>query len=479
MSISRNSKFSLIVHSCKGKVIEGPFRNGIGFKIGGAKEPVTDIPLMQVEMEVEGARGNKFTAKGAMTAMQLWVITSARECVEAGQQFSVEEVKETLAAVFLRICDWVNENGPKAGCLHPVEHYLNWREEFQRIAAEYAAEKGWNGLPKMVGLVCSAAIDAALLDGLGLTSNRNPMKAFNIISLGTDLSRRVSQITDGMPLSGCLLSEPRTSIPRWHTHGIGNPVEEGEVEVRAGDNRPDFLRAYLEQGARNIKTKVNGNRENDLAALRSIDAALGEGEFSIWLDFNEAAPSVDYVVELLERLRDGDDADQRIFARIECVEQPFPREHLTNAEYKVHRIVELKPCAADESLGNYEDVQLIKDAGYNVLAVKACKGIIETLLCVALGRKLGMKLAIMDLTVYSHALIQSLNLAAWLKFDGMEIAEGVPLKIEANGIQFLGDEAFYRDVPEALLSSFGLDGNGDIPLEAIASTRGFFTPSGS
>jgi hypothetical protein len=94
----------------------------------------------------------------------------------------------------------------------------------------------------------------------------------------------------------------------------------------------------------------------------------------------------------------------------------------------MHAVSKLVPVVIDESLTDVESLLLAREQGYTGVALKACKGISQSLLLAAAARHLGMFLCVQDLTCPGASLILSAGLAAHVK--------GVAA-IEANSRQYI------------------------------------------
>ncbi|MFN9911211.1 MAG: hypothetical protein ACK53L_01425, partial [Pirellulaceae bacterium] len=116
---------------------------------------------------------------------------------------------------------------------------------------------------------------------------------------------------------------------------------------------------------------------------------------SFSLDFNEACPNEDYVIDFIERI---DRLSRTAIERLQYIEQPSHRDLKSRKEVTMHRVSRLKPVVIDESLVDMESLLTARQLGYTGIALKACKGISESLLMAAAARHFGMFLCVQDLT---------------------------------------------------------------------------------
>jgi L-alanine-DL-glutamate epimerase-like enolase superfamily enzyme len=136
---------------------------------------------------------------------------------------------------------------------------------------------------------------------------------------------------------------------------------------------------------------------------------LGVSAWHYSLDFNERCPHVDYLTEMLRKLRERAPAG---FDRVQYVEQPTARDLRSQPHNRMHEAAKLKPVVIDESLTDLESLLLAREMGYTGAALKACKGQSQSLLMAAAAQKLGMFLFVQDLSCPGASLIHSAGLAA-------------------------------------------------------------------
>jgi len=96
-------------------------------------------------------------------------------------------------------------------------------------------------------------------------------------------------------------------------------------------------------------------------------------------------------------------------------------------ENKMHRAAAIKPVVIDESLVDFESLQLSRSMGYSGVALKACKGHAEALLMGAAALKYGMFLCVQDLTCPGASFLHSASLSARIP---------TVAAIEGNGRQY-------------------------------------------
>jgi len=159
--------------------------------------------------------------------------------------------------------------------------------------------------------------------------------------------------------------------------------------------------------------------------VRGAQRVRGARDWKYSLDFNEGCPNVDYLLDVLHRVRTATPAG---FDRILYVEQPTARNLEQDRGNVMHEAAKLLPVVIDESLTDLESLLLAREMGYSGVALKACKGQSQATLMAAAAQKFGMFLCVQDLTCPGASLVQSAGLAARVPGNA---------GIEANARQFV------------------------------------------
>ena len=215
-----------------------------------------------------------------------------------------------------------------------------------------------------------------------------------------------------------VLREPKPRMPLYHLVGALDPLDDGEVTKPVGDGLPDTLPQWIRfNGLTHLKIKLNGDDLAwDVERVSEVDRIASETQrelgVSAWyysLDFNERCPNVEYLLELLRKLRERAPAG---FDRMQYIEQPTARDLRAHPQNRMHEAAKLKPVVIDESLTDLESLLLAREMGYTGAALKACKGQSQSLLMAAAAQKLGMFLCVQDLPCPGASLIHSAGLAA-------------------------------------------------------------------
>lgn len=372
-------------------------------KFGG--RTVTECCLLNVECEVATREGQISRGFGSMPLSNTWAFPSA---ILAYDQTLA--AMTTLAGRFVAICDRYAEFG------HPVEIGMELEEQFLAAAESLGAElKLAQAIPKLATLVTGSAFDAAIHDGFGKAHGLNCYHAYGRGYMSYDLGAYMGANFSGAWLDQYVNREPVRRLPLYHLVGALDPLTPADVVAPVGDGLPENLPEWISRdGLTHLKIKLNGDDASwDLERIVAIDRIASDASAGVqWrysLDFNERCKDVEYLIGLLNRLRERSPLG---FDRVQYIEQPTARDLKANPQNRMHAAAKLKPVVIDESLTDYESLLLAQEMGYTGVALKACKGQSQSLLLGAAARKLGLFLCVQDLTCPGASLIQSASLAA-------------------------------------------------------------------
>jgi L-alanine-DL-glutamate epimerase-like enolase superfamily enzyme len=222
-------------------------------------------------------------------------------------------------------------------------------------------------------------------------------------------------------------------MPLYHLVGALDPLTPGDVSAPVGDGLPETLGEWIvADGLTHLKIKLSGD---DLAwdvervarvEQVAVDAQRQRG-CDAWhysLDFNEKCPDVQYVLDFLAQIQERSPS---ALNRVQYIEQPTHRDLKANPENRMHEAAKIKPVVIDESLVDFESLQLAREQGYSGVALKACKGHSEALLMGAAAQKYDLFLCVQDLTCIGYSFLHSASIAARIP---------TVAAIEGNGRQY-------------------------------------------
>ena len=390
-------------------------------KFGG--RTVTECTLLNVECDVVTRDGRRGTGFGSMPLGNTWAFPSA-----------VMDYAQTLAAMkalaeeCARLCATDEEFG------HPVDLGMHLEEEFLSAAKEVQSELQLaQAIPKLATLVTGSSFDAALHDAFGKIHGLNCYHTYGPDFMSRDLGAYLGPDYDGLWLDPFVRKEPVPRLPLYHLVGALDPLTAADVAKPIGDGLPETLPDWIRtEGLTHLKIKLNGDDLPwDLERVIAVDRLAtqtaprpGAQDWRYSLDFNERCQSVEYLIEMLTKLRERTPG---AFDRVQYIEQPTSRDLRANPQNRMHAAAKLRPVVIDESLTDLDSLMLAREMGYTGVALKACKGQSQSLLMAVAAQRLGLFLCVQDLTCPGASLIQSAGLAAHVP--------GVK-GIEANARQF-------------------------------------------
>jgi L-alanine-DL-glutamate epimerase-like enolase superfamily enzyme len=392
-----------------------PYR--VPLKFGGV--PTTQATICDVRVRVETRAGQSAWGSGSMPLGNVWAFPSKR--VPAA---------DTERAM-VRLAEAIGSAWPDVDtCAHPVELAHQFEPEALRMAGELGRALGLaEPIPPLATLVAASPFDAAIHDAYGRVHGRHVYECYSEAWLEPDLSAYLDAGFHGERLPSYTRTRPKPRLPLYHLVGALDALTDADLVERLHDGLPNTLGEWIVQDQlTHLKIKLNGNNADwDVERILAVDrvaTATAPRAYTYSLDFNEQCPHVDYLLEVLRRVRAGSGP---CFDRVAYVEQPTARDLAAHPENTMHRAAALKPVVIDESLVDYASLQLARAQGYSGVALKACKGQSQSLVLAAAAQKFGMFLCVQDLTCPGLSFLESAGLAAHI---------GPVTAIEGNARQY-------------------------------------------
>jgi len=380
------------------------FRYRAPYKFGG--QEVDRATILNVHCTVETRRGHTAHGFGSMTLGNVWSFPSLPYDVTLGAM-------KTLAERLRKITADYQEFG------HPIDLNVALEQAYLEAAADVSRQlRLAEPIPKLCTLVTASPFDAALHDAFGKAHHVNCYQTLGPDFMAHDLAHYLTPAFQGEYLDRYVLREPKARLALYHSVGASDPIVEGDIKKRIGDGLPETLPEWIRwNGLTHFKIKLNGNDLDwDVERVVGIDRVASGVErerhvsdFTYSLDFNEKCPNVRYLLDFLDRVKQRTPAG---FARIQYVEQPTARDLAANRSNVMHAASKLVPVVIDESLTGLESLELARQMGYTGVALKACKGITQSLLMAAAAQKYKMFLCVQDLTCPGASLVENVGLAA-------------------------------------------------------------------
>lgn len=385
-------------------------------KFGGV--PTDHCVLFNVRIQVQTQDGKEAEGKGSMPLGNVWAFPP--RYVPFDQSLTAMKQVAESAAEATRDCTL---------CAHPLELSEVLEPEFLQIADELSQEMHLSTpIPKLCSVVTTSPIDAAIHDGFGKANGINSYNGLDMDFIQADLSHFLNEQFSGKYLDQYTTRHPKPDMPIYHLVGALDPLTDADIENRLDDGLPETLPEWIDaDGLTHLKIKLNGDDLAwDVARVLAIDKITAETQVKrgihTWCysaDFNETCQDVEYLLEFLGRVQEG---EEKAFERLAYIEQPTDRDLESHPENKMHKAAEIKPVVIDESLTDFETLLLARDQGYSGVALKACKGQSQALLMGAAAQEYDMFLAVQDLTCPGASFLHSAGLAARIR--GVTAIEG-------------------------------------------------------
>ena len=378
----------------------------IPMKFGG--RVVDRVTLLNVNCTVRTVDGRLVAGFGSMPLNSIWAFpskTMSEDTTLSAMKYLAERMREVVGTY--------KESG------HPIEMAWDLDPIYLKAAADVSTRLQLSEpIPKLCTLVTASAFDAALHDAFGKAHGVNCYHTYGPEFMNWDLSRYLGLEYRGEYPRDYILPEPRPCMPVYHLISAVDPIEISDIRERLNDGLPETLPEWIHyNGLTHLKIKLNGDdRKWDVERVVRIDNVTfetqrkrGMNEWFYSLDFNEKCPDVDYLIDVLEDVKqktpDG-------YERIQYVEQPTARDLEAHPENVVTKAARLRPVVIDESLTDVESLFLARKMGYTGAALKACKGQSHMMIIASAAEKHNMFLCVQDLTCPGASLIQSASLAA-------------------------------------------------------------------
>ena len=429
------------------------FRYRAPYKFGGRE--VDRVTMLNVHCRLRLKTGRSAQGYGAMPLGNVWSFPAPGVAYET----TLGAMKE-LAGRIGQITRGFTEFA------HPLDINAALEPEYLKAAAETSrALRLPQPIPKLCTLVTASPFDAAIHDAFGKLHGRSSFSVCGREFVKHDLAHYLNDNFRGEYLDQYIARTPRKKIRMYHSVGASDPLTLADVARPIHDGLPETLEDWIPySGVTAIKIKLNGNDlASDVDRVARIDrvttAAQAKRGFRDWiysLDFNERCPNVSYLLEFERRLNEK---AATAFTRVQYIEQPTARDLASDRANTMFEAAKRKPVVIDESLTGLDALLLARQMGYTGVALKACKGISQSLLLAAAAQKYRMFRCVQDLTCPGAAFVESVDIAAHVPGASA---------LEANAREYVpsanrGWEKRYPgifNVKDGYLDTTGLNGPG-------------------
>lgn len=446
--MSKPTKFSIVEAESE----KFPYVYRTPLKFGG--RVVKDVTVFRTSVTIQDSSKKKTAVgMGEMTMGSAWAWPS--------KTLTPEQVLRTVIALAEKIVQALPT-------MEPATHPLFYATQIKAIAKEQAvalqtAMKLQEPIPDLAIALAFSTADIAIHDAYGRLHNANVFDCLTPDHIGSDLSPWLGEDFIGKHFQEAILPRPAPTLALYHLVGSLDPLSTADLNSPVGDGLPETLEEWIRaEHLSHLKIKLTGqDLDADVGRLVEIERiamrVAPTREWSYSMDFNEACDKEDYVIDFLERI---DRLAREAIAKLHYIEQPMGRDLRARKEVTMHRVSRLKPVVIDESLTDLDAFMFAKQQGYSGVAIKACKGISDSILFAAAAKHYGLKCYVQDLTCIGASFLTSASLAS--RIAGLTAVEG-------NGRQYCpagnkGWESLYRPmfkvlggvVPTELLGGVGL-----------------------
>jgi len=373
-------------------------------KFGG--RALDRVTLLNVNCVVESRDGRSAKGFGSMPLGNVWSWPARSMNYDQTLQ-AMKDLAARVGVLYRRHSEYG----------HPIDITTAVEPQFLQAARELSAKLP-EPVPTLCSLVTASPFDAALHDAYGRYHNRSVYDLIGPEFLSRDLGHFLGPEFQGERLSSYIRPKAVDRLPLYHLAGALDPLTDSDVAKRINDGLPETLPEWIRyNGLRRIKIKLAGNDMDwDVHRVTAIHRVtsetqqkLGVSEWYYSLDFNEKCHDVAYVMEFIRKL---EDTAPGAFHHIQYIEQPTARDLAAHPDFDMHKASSLLPVVIDESLTGPEALLMAQRLGYSGAAMKACKGISQSMLIAALAQKKKLFLCVQDLTCPGASLIESVGLAA-------------------------------------------------------------------
>lgn len=371
---------------------------------------VADLTLLAAKVLVENKAGRVDEGWGAMPAGTSWSWPAAK-AEDGAKVRAMVEIEDAYAKAVTAYNHFA----------HPIEIFMENEPTLPGIAESVCKEATPGEVMPLLGaLNAISPIDMAVHDAFGNVNGMDSYLGYGRQHMSWDLSRYLGEKFENLFPAQFLRAGYQAELPLFHLVGALDPLTERDVPDDAPrDGVPNSLESWIRRdGVFCLKIKLKGNdldwdAERTLAVSRIYAAVRAEQPHlprfpNLTVDTNEQCESPDYMIELLQRIRE---ADEQVFDQVLYLEQPTERD-LKAHRWDMRPLGALKPVLLDESLMSLEDYELGMSQGWSGPAIKTCKCLSACLLVLARAEIEGRPYAIQDLTCSGISLLGSVGFAA-------------------------------------------------------------------
>ena len=263
-------------------------------------------------------------------------------------------------------------------------------------------------MPRLAAVLALGAVDNAIHDAWAGAAGRDAFDLYTPAHLRDDLA--AFGLPGEYPSAGIVpTGSGLERLPVQHVVGVSDPL------TRSGAERSleEWIAA---EGVTSFKIKVAGiDPHTDAERIRDVHRlARSVGtQPRLAIDPNEGYRDPRAAIAMLDRL-----ADIAPDARtcIDYLEQPVPRDLAVHPDV-LRSLSQRVPVLMDEGFTALSDLPALRAAGWSGIVIKASKGQTPAVVAAAVARRLGLRVAVQDLTATGAAFVHSARLLQRLHTD--------------------------------------------------------------
>ncbi len=398
------------IHAVNVSLTDEPFRIPLKLSTG----PITQSTYALIKISVQNRRGEMAEGIGGVFLSDLWVFPT----IEVARNEKVQCMKEVVNRIKYRVLEVDDYMDP-----FQLDHLL--LPELIKILLDLQVKLQFPiKIPLLLGLVCWSPFDAAIHDGWGKANKSSTYEMYNAECLNEDLGYYLGEGWRGRYPQQYLVP-PCIKLGVQHVVGVTDPLTSAQsigMDIPL-DGLPVALDEWIaKDGVSRLKLKLKGQDVDwnkqficDVykVAVESLTRIGSKELLQLSLDPNEACPTPEPMVELLQSLKE---LAPEVYRSITYIEQPTPRD-LSTYHFTLHALTKHKPVIIDESLEDLANLAYIDRLGWSGVALKTCKGQSHAILTYCWAKQKDLFITVQDLTNPGYALVQSANLASRLELS--------------------------------------------------------------
>jgi hypothetical protein len=285
----------------------------------------------------------------------------------------IEEIEDMLMVI--------EKAGQHAQTIACDSVFYFWHKLYQQQAV-WATE---NHIPPLLAHFGTSLIERALIDAFCRYRKESFSDLLHANQFGISWDKLRPELA-GFEVKD-LLPPPLKTITVRHTVGMVDFLFENEIskEERINDGLPQSLQACIAfYGVNHFKIKVNGQLEQDMQRLESIEALFAQmklEQFAFSLDGNEQFKDVDSLANFWIAIQSSKRM-KSFFDHLLFIEQPFHRDIALTEEIgtALHSWEDAPPIIIDESDATLDTMPRALELGYRGTSHKNCKGVFKGIL---------------------------------------------------------------------------------------------------